>query len=124
MIVISGVDNALPGVLSGLTDAPIIAVPLSTATSNGMQGLGNLVAAVSSCAPGVSVVNLDGTVSAAVLGAKMLRVAAARVEKLQAAAGTAAQQQAAYESGNGNGQYNNIVPGFSPAQVPVQPARV
>lgn len=121
IVAIAGVDSALPGVLSGLVDAPIIAVPTSNAANNGLQGIGNLVAAVSSCAPGVSVVNIDGTVNAAVMCAKMLRVAAARVEKLQAAAATAAQQ---HENGSGNGQYNNIVPKFAPAQVPAQPAAV
>lgn len=122
IVAIAGVDSALPGVLSGLVDAPIIAVPTSNAANNnGLQGIGNLVAAVSSCAPGVSVVNIDGTVNAAVMCARMLRVAAARVEKLQAAAATAAQQ---HENGSGNGQYNNIVPKFAPAQVPAQPAAV
>eukprot|EP00878_Enallax_costatus_P004965 GHUV01005221.1.p1 GENE.GHUV01005221.1~~GHUV01005221.1.p1 ORF type:complete len:222 (+),score=102.02 GHUV01005221.1:817-1482(+) len=124
VVVIAGVDSALPGVLSGLVDAPIIAVPTSSAYNNGLQGVSNLVAAVSSCAPGVSVVNIDGTVSAAVMCAKMLRVAAARVEKLQAAAATAAQQQALQGNGHstGNGKFNNILPGFAPVQV--QPAAI
>jgi hypothetical protein len=124
VVVIAGVDTALPGVLCGLTDAPIIAVPVSTATTNPLQSLGSLLATVSSCPPGVSVVNVDGTVNAAVMCARMLRVVAARVEKLHAAAATATGGQVASELGNGNGPYNNIVPGFSPAQVPVQQAAI
>lgn len=121
-MVIAGVDSALPGVLSGLVDAPIIGVPTSSACHNGLQGVGNLLAVVSSCAPGVCVVNIDDTVGAASMSAKMLRVAAARVEKLQAAAASAAQQDALHNHGhaNGTGRYNNILPGFAPVQV--QPA--
>ncbi|KAF6266687.1 hypothetical protein COO60DRAFT_1623461 [Scenedesmus sp. NREL 46B-D3] len=90
VVVIAGLDSGLPGVVCGLVDAPVVAVPTSNGASNGLQGLGNLVAAVSSCAAGVSVVNIDGTVAAAVMAARMLRMAAARVEKLTAAAAAAA----------------------------------
>lgn len=121
MVVIAGADSVLPNVLSGMIDAPIIAVP--TSTNSTLQGVGSWLTAVSSCAPGVSVVGLDGTISAAVMSAKVLRVAAARVEKLQAAAASAAQQEASVH-GSLNGQFNNILPGFAPVQleVPVQPA--
>ena len=122
VVVIAGVDSALPGVMAGLTDMPIIAVPTSTAANNGLQGIGNLISAVTSCAPGVSVVNIDGTISAAVMAAKMLRMVAARVEKLQAAAPHAAATSngTGHANGNGNGSnghYNNILPHFAPVVV-------
>jgi phosphoribosylcarboxyaminoimidazole (NCAIR) mutase len=121
VVVIAGLDSGLPGVVCGLVDAPVIAVPTSNGTSNGLQGLGNLVAAVSSCAPGVSVVNIDGTVSAAVMAARMLRTAAARVEKLTAAAAAAAPAAGAPANGNGTHRgavANNVVPAFETLTLP------
>eukprot|EP00882_Tetradesmus_deserticola_P000945 GHRQ01001025.1.p1 GENE.GHRQ01001025.1~~GHRQ01001025.1.p1 ORF type:complete len:329 (+),score=104.63 GHRQ01001025.1:182-1168(+) len=119
VVVIAGLDSGLPGVVCGLVDAPVIAVPTSNGASNGLQGLGNLVAAVSSCAPGVSVVNIDGTVSAAVMATRMLRMAAARVEMLTAAA--AAATPASMPSGSGThwgAVANNVVPAFDTLTLP------
>jgi phosphoribosylcarboxyaminoimidazole (NCAIR) mutase len=126
VVVIAGLDSGLPGVVCGLVDAPVIAVPTSNGASNSLQGLSNLVAAVSSCAPGVSVVNIDGTVSAAVMAARMLRTAAARVEKLTAAAAAAAAPAAAAPA-NGNGNHrgavaNNVVPAFETLTLPATQA--
>ncbi|WIA29120.1 hypothetical protein OEZ86_011631 [Tetradesmus obliquus] len=123
VVVIAGLDSGLPGVVCGLVDAPVIAVPTSNGASNGLQGLGNLVAAVSSCAPGVSVVNIDGTVSAAVMASRILRTAAARVEKLTAAAAAAAA--AAPSNGNGaprGAVANNVVPAFEALTLPTAQA--
>jgi phosphoribosylcarboxyaminoimidazole (NCAIR) mutase len=127
VVVIAGLDSGLPGVVCGLVDAPVIAVPTSNGATNGLQGLGNLVAAVSSCAPGVSVVNIDGTVAAAVMAARILRTAAARVEKLTAAAAAAAAPAGAAGS-NGNGASrgavaNNVVPAFETLTLPAAQAQ-
>jgi phosphoribosylcarboxyaminoimidazole (NCAIR) mutase len=123
VVVIAGVDSGLPGVVCGLVDAPVIAVPTSNGASNGLQGLGNLVAAVSSCAPGVAVVNVDGTVPAAVMAARILRTAAARVEKLTAAAAAAAPVAAAPANGIQRGAVaNNVVPAFEALALPTTQA--
>lgn len=124
MVVIAGLDSGLPGVVCGLVDAPVVAVPTSNGASNGLQGLGNLVAAVSSCAAGVSVVNIDGTVAAAVMAARMLRMAAARVEKLTAAAAAAAATPVV-PSNNGAlraAVANNVVPAFETLTLPASQA--
>jgi NCAIR mutase (PurE)-related protein len=86
VIAVTGADPALPAVLAGLVDAPIVAVPTSAgAAGSSMGGVGALVGAAA-CAPcGVSIVPVDDGVAAAGAAARVLRMAAARVEKLAAA---------------------------------------
>jgi phosphoribosylcarboxyaminoimidazole (NCAIR) mutase len=138
-VVIAGADNALPGVVAGMVDAPVIAVPVSTGSTNNnsLQGLGNLVSAVSSCVPGVAVVNLDGAAAAAVMAAKVLRTAAVRVEKLMAAQSVAAASAPAPAASApaptavpsfvlpSDITVNNVVPAYEGLALPaVQPAAV
>jgi NCAIR mutase (PurE)-related protein len=66
-------------------DAPIVAVPTSSAGAAGFNGLASFAALAGAYAPGVTMVGIDGAVSAAVLAARMMRMAAARVQKLAAA---------------------------------------
>ena len=59
VVVVAGMDAALVGVISGLISVPIIAVPTSTGYGASFEGLAPLLSMLNSCAPGVSVVNID-----------------------------------------------------------------
>ena len=59
LVVVAGMDAALVGVVSGLVSAPVIAVPTSTGYGASFDGLAPLLSMLNSCAPGVSVVNID-----------------------------------------------------------------
>ena len=59
LIVVAGMDGALPSVVGGLVDKPVIAVPTSVGYGASFQGVGPLLTMLSSCAPGVTVVNID-----------------------------------------------------------------
>ena len=52
-------DGALPSVVSGLTDAPVIAVPTSIGYGAAFAGLAPLLTMLNGCSPGVAVVNID-----------------------------------------------------------------
>ena len=80
IIAIAGMEGALPSVLGGLFDAPIIAVPTSVGYGASFDGLAALLAMMNSCAAGVTVVNIDNGFGAAVAAASILRVAARRRE--------------------------------------------
>jgi NCAIR mutase (PurE)-related protein len=57
--VVAGMEGALPSVVGGLVDKPIIAVPTSVGYGASFQGVAALLAMLNSCAGGVSVVNID-----------------------------------------------------------------
>ena len=59
LVVVAGMEGALPSVVSGLVDRPIIAVPTSVGYGASLGGLTALFAMLNSCAPGLSVVNID-----------------------------------------------------------------
>lgn len=59
IIVAAGMDGALPSVVGGLVDCPVIAVPTSVGYGASFGGLSSLLTMLNSCAPGVSVVNID-----------------------------------------------------------------
>tara|TARA_Y100000310_G_scaffold345268_1_gene463283 strand:- start:38388 stop:39131 length:744 start_codon:yes stop_codon:yes gene_type:complete len=59
IIVIAGMDGALPAVVSGVVDKPVIAVPTSVGYGASFQGIGPLLTMLNSCSPGVSVINID-----------------------------------------------------------------
>jgi hypothetical protein len=59
IVAVAGMEGALPSVLGGLVDKPIIAVPTSVGYGANFGGLSALLAMLNSCAPGVSVVNID-----------------------------------------------------------------
>jgi NCAIR mutase (PurE)-related protein len=52
-------EGALPGIIGGLVDKPVIAVPTSVGYGAGFQGLAALLTMLNSCAAGVCVVNID-----------------------------------------------------------------
>lgn len=59
LVVVAGMDGALPSVVSGLTRAPVVAVPTSIGYGASFSGLGALLAMLNGCSPGVAVVNID-----------------------------------------------------------------
>ena len=73
IIVVAGMDAALPSVVAGLVSAPVIAVPTSAGYGASFEGLAALLAMLNSCAPGVAVVNIDNGFGAGYLAAQMNR---------------------------------------------------
>jgi hypothetical protein len=73
VIVAAGMEGALPSVVGGLVDAPVVAVPTSVGYGASFQGLAALLAMLNSCASGVGVVNIDNGFGAAYLACLMLR---------------------------------------------------
>ncbi|MCK4241354.1 MAG: nickel pincer cofactor biosynthesis protein LarB, partial [Candidatus Atribacteria bacterium] len=59
LIVVAGMEGALPSVVGGLVDKPIIAVPTSIGYGANFKGLSALLTMLNSCAPGLAVVNID-----------------------------------------------------------------
>jgi pyridinium-3,5-biscarboxylic acid mononucleotide synthase len=59
LVVVAGMEGALPSVMGGLVSAPIIAVPTSVGYGASFNGLAALLTMLNSCAPGVAVVNID-----------------------------------------------------------------
>ncbi|MGV1099526.1 nickel pincer cofactor biosynthesis protein LarB [Thiovibrio sp. JS02] len=78
LIVVAGMEGALPSVVGGLVDKPIIAVPTSVGYGTGFGGIAALLGMLNSCAPGVAVVNIDNGFGAACLAASINRQIAAR----------------------------------------------
>jgi NCAIR mutase (PurE)-related protein len=75
VIVVAGMEGALPSVVGGLVEAPVIAVPTSIGYGAAFQGLAALLAMLNSCASGVAVVNIDNGFGAGHLAAMILRTA-------------------------------------------------
>jgi len=73
LIVVAGMEGALPSVLGGLVDQPIIAVPTSVGYGANFKGLSALLTMMNSCAPGVAVVNIDNGFGAAVMAYSILK---------------------------------------------------
>ena len=67
IIVAAGMEGALPSVVGGLVDKPVIAVPTSVGYGASFKGLSALLTMMNSCAPGVAVVNIDNGFGAAVM---------------------------------------------------------
>jgi len=69
VVAIAGMEGALPSVLGGLVRVPVIAVPTSVGYGANFGGLAALLAMLNSCAPGVTVVNIDNGFGAGYLAA-------------------------------------------------------
>ena len=76
VVVVAGMEGALPSVVGGLTDRPVIAVPTSIGYGASFGGLAALLGMLNSCAAGVSVVNIDNGFSAGYSAALIARLAA------------------------------------------------
>ena len=74
LIVVAGMEGALPSVVAGLIDKPVIAVPTSVGYGASMGGLAALLGMLNSCASGVTVVNIDNGFGAALAATLINRV--------------------------------------------------
>jgi len=78
LVVVAGMEGALPSVVGGLTGVPLVAVPTSIGYGTSYGGLAALLAMLNSCAPGVVVCNIDNGFGAGVFAARVARRAAVR----------------------------------------------
>jgi NCAIR mutase (PurE)-related protein len=76
LIVIAGMEGALPSVVGGLVDRPVIAVPTSVGYGASFGGIAPLLTMLNSCSPAVSVVNIDNGFGAGYIAAIINRMAA------------------------------------------------
>lgn len=80
LIVVAGMEGALPSVVAGLADCPVIAVPTSIGYGANFGGLAPLLTMLNACAAGIGVVNIDNGFGAAILAGQILRTAQ-RIQK-------------------------------------------
>ena len=73
IVVVAGMEGALPSVVAGLVDVPVIAVPTSVGYGASFDGMAALLGMMNSCAPGVAVVNIDNGFGAGYLASQMSR---------------------------------------------------
>ena len=85
VIVIAGMEGALPSVVAGLIRAPVIAVPTSTGYGASFGGLAAMLGMLNSCSPGISVVNIDNGFGAAYQAA-VINTAVAHARRVNGAA--------------------------------------
>jgi len=71
VVVVAGMDGALPSVVAGLTDRLVVAVPTSVGYGAAFEGLAALLTMLTACAPGVLVVNIDNGFGAGVAAARI-----------------------------------------------------
>lgn len=79
LIVVAGMEGALPSVVAGMADCPVIGVPTSVGYGVSFGGVAPLLTMLNSCAAGMGVVNIDNGFGAAILAGQILRTA----QKLQ-----------------------------------------
>ena len=73
LIVVAGMDGALPSVVGGLVDCPVIAVPTSVGYGAAFGGLAPLLTMLNSCSAGVAVVNIDAGFKAGYVAARIVK---------------------------------------------------
>lgn len=76
IVAVAGMEGALPSVIAGLVDRPIIAVPTSVGYGASFGGIAALLAMLNACAPGVSVVNIDNGYGAALQASRINQLVA------------------------------------------------
>ncbi|TDD43888.1 nickel pincer cofactor biosynthesis protein LarB [Kribbella antibiotica] len=81
LIVVAGMEGALPSVVGGLVGVPLVAVPTSVGYGASFGGVAALLGMLNSCAPGVTVVNIDNGFGAGVFAARVARRSAPRETK-------------------------------------------
>ena len=78
LVVVAGMEGALPSVVAGLVGVPLVGVPTSVGYGTGADGLAAVLSMLNSCAPGVVVVNIDNGYGAGVHAARVARAAGSR----------------------------------------------
>jgi NCAIR mutase (PurE)-related protein len=77
LIVVAGMEGALPSVVAGLVRAPVVAVPTSVGYGASFGGVAALLGMLNSCSPGIAVVNIDNGFGAAYMAAQINEVGSA-----------------------------------------------
>jgi NCAIR mutase (PurE)-related protein len=72
LIVVAGMEGALPTLVAGLVSAPVIAVPTSVGYGASFGGIAALLGMLNSCSPGLTVVNIDNGLGAAAAAHRIL----------------------------------------------------
>ena len=80
LIVVAGMEGALPSVVGGLVEVPVVAVPTSVGYGASFGGIAALLSMLNSCSAGVTVVNIDNGFGAGYAAAQMNRLAAKHTE--------------------------------------------
>jgi NCAIR mutase (PurE)-related protein len=75
IIAVAGMEGALPGVIAGMADKPVIAVPTSIGYGSNFNGLSALLTMLNSCAEGIAVVNIDNGFGAGYMSTQINRLA-------------------------------------------------
>lgn len=75
LIVVAGMEGALPSVVAGMADCPVIGLPTSIGYGASFGGVASLLTMLNSCAAGIGVVNIDNGFGAAILAGQILRTA-------------------------------------------------
>ena len=83
VVAVAGMEGALPGVVAGLVDVPVIAVPTSVGYGASFGGLSALLTMINSCANGITVVNIDNGYGAGYVATQINRLAVQGYEKNQ-----------------------------------------
>jgi len=83
VIAVAGMEGALPGVVAGLVDVPVIAVPTSVGYGASFGGLSALLTMINSCANGITVVNIDNGYGAGYVATQINRLAVHGHEKIK-----------------------------------------
>jgi NCAIR mutase (PurE)-related protein len=76
IVVAAGMDGALPSVVTGLVNVPVIGLPTSTGYGAGGNGIAALLTMLQSCSPGLAVVNIDNGIGAGAMAALIANRAA------------------------------------------------
>ncbi|MCC8193498.1 MAG: nickel pincer cofactor biosynthesis protein LarB [Deltaproteobacteria bacterium] len=74
LIVVAGMEGALPSVIAGLTAKPVVAVPTSVGYGVALGGFAALAGMLSSCSPGIAVVNIDNGYGAAMFALRLMQM--------------------------------------------------
>jgi hypothetical protein len=81
LVVVAGMEGALPSVTSSLVDVPVIGVPTSIGYGVGAEGIGALVTMLQTCSPKLAVVNIDNGFGAGIFAALIARQAGVSSKK-------------------------------------------
>ncbi|MEA5535033.1 nickel pincer cofactor biosynthesis protein LarB [Crocosphaera sp. XPORK-15E] len=82
LIVVAGMEGALPSVVAGMVDCPVIGVPTSVGYGTSFGGVAPLLTMLNSCATGIGVVNIDNGFGAAILAGQILRTGQRLAKKI------------------------------------------
>ncbi|EFJ45033.1 hypothetical protein VOLCADRAFT_64260, partial [Volvox carteri f. nagariensis] len=90
VVVVAGTDCALPSLVAGITQSPVIAVPTSAGFGAALAGMAPLLASLSTNTPGITLCNIDNGFGAAAMAVRILKMAA-RLHVVRSAAEAAAE---------------------------------